>query len=446
MRITKRFYLVSLVAASTVEQATALTTTSWRFSTPIAPRPAGGITATQCHQPLFYRNRHIHEEQFALAEAATATIAAPPSTSPSSSSPLSPPGTDNDPIRNMMQSQGTVLVLAVTMTLVLGDFAILTAIPATLHATGHFHITLLMACLTAIPMIAMDTYLDKASNRRDASHRQSSMTHAAATMFGRRRSRSKEEQRDSQLFVASPLFKSSSTSQVLGITLVVSIVAAVSEHLVFRHLLLLHCSLVMPLPLAVLVQGIIFGLSSQSLPTSASATLTASRVKEQRLAFTTQTLLGIILGMCYVATGFQNAFVPVFAHAMYLLHVTNASWHLCNDQLDWVDDCSTTELPENALSSSSLSSDYYLQRFFYAFDEERQHSLSLHNAQRAVAFAFADDANALSIEDVEKVYNGLISTQHKTPTSQLRLELSEFGILLKILKGSYKDVSNKATT
>lgn len=330
-------------------------------------------------------------------------------------------GINHGIVQHKLQVQCITLTLAISLTLAVGNHAILTAVPFSMQGLGESMSSLSLALLTAVPLVATDAYWERVSDRRDAAMRHFSSAHTAFTLFGRRAGKEKTDARRvqdqlPQVFEAD----TSTTYQVLESSTILSLASAFSEHFVFRHMLLLHLCLVVPLPLAILLQGLLYGVFQSLIAGGKTPS------EEFGLELATQTLYGSVMGACYALTGFQNALIPMLANIVLSLHLWNASWHACNNQLDWIDkNCNSDQ--RIADSSFQQSPTYYLERFFYAFDTQHQYALSMHDVQRAVAYAFPNQPEQSS--HVKKLFHQL---EHEAGSGGIGL--TEFRKLLSILK------------
>ena len=394
---------LSLLLVGVAKWGAAFTPSPIRSSVPAPLMATQTAPFSFAGRPFYYRNRQQHEEDYATVPS---TLSVPEEKANEVMS-----GIDQELVIGMLQSQGVTLLVALMAAAAFGSDGVLMAVPDSLSHPLTVS-SLSVAAMTALPMIAIDSHLDQHSNRRDAALMHLSTVHTVATLFGRRHDAKKELSFTRQESLDQAI---TTTPQALAASMALSLASAASEHYIFRHLIMLHLSLVMPMPLAVLSQALLFGLSHASVGDGGPA-----QIEEGRLVVATQTLYGAILGACYAVTGFQYALIPILAHALLTLHVTNASWHLCNDQLDWVD--------ANASDNDALSP-YYLQRFFYAFDTGHHHALSLHNVHRAVAYAFVDKIP--SQETVEALYHELVGGQDDADQG---MQIAEFGQLLVALK------------
>jgi hypothetical protein len=184
-----------------------------------------------------------------------------------------------------------------------------------------------------------------------------------------------------------------------------------------------------------------------------------SSLGENKIAVGVQTLNGLWYGLVYMTTG---SLIPgMMAHLLHDTHVLVAAWHQVNEQMDWTEEAYPTALSPSeqadirviqrmsgqALTTETLN---FCRRFFYAFDHEHCKSLSLHDVQQAVSYAFLQDKVMPSTAQVQDMFAMVLeernhpSRHHEDdPTDAItsqddlpadRLRLTEFLRLLFALR------------
>ena len=333
--------------------------------------------------------------------------------------------------------------------------------------------SLVLGAAAATPMIWMSQLVDQASSRRDTSHVHFATTNRVVTLFGRRHRRFKHTMHDQTLGLSTTttsvpvqaqegptqegghdtaLAAATSTRQVIASSAMLSALTSATEEIVFRGYIpaLLFALTHMPV-VAWLGQAVLFGLGHVH---------PAAHVGENRVVAATQTLNALFgYGLVYIVSG-GSLWPCMVAHTLYDLHVLVSSWHKVNTQMDWTEDSMALQDQTNLAASSqvlltnsslpdqvaldqiqqwagpALSSDTLdiCRRFFYAFDEDHKHALSLPNVQRAISYAFLQDYIQPSAEQVERLFRKLLRERRTTVSSsdvrKDRIDLSEFVRLL----------------
>ena len=379
---------------------------------------------------IFFRNtqpQSQQEERFSTASASTAA----PSVAVVSSPGL-PVDINSHRVNTMLQTHGWTLAAATMLGSALstshGGFNILLS-PSLTAATADVstEVLVLLTSMVTFLLIGLDYYMDVVSHRREATLVHLSRAHYVATLFGRRPTR----QQESSLSL-------DTIQPVLATSTWLAIVAATCDHVLFRYLLLPYLSLHMPMALAVMMQAVLYGLLTTSWNYASISTDTTTHTQssslhdkeEQQLVMATQTIQACLLGSISAMSGFSAMLLPILAQALYQVHVWNASWHSCNDQLDWIDEQQSSALEQQASSTPAA-----VERFFYAFDTEHCHSLSLRNTRRAVTYAFLSDSTTTpSPQQVEQVFNELAADTNSNNNKQQRLHLDKFVPLLVTLR------------
>ena len=308
---------------------------------------------------------------------------------------------------------------------------------------------LILGAYAATPMILLSQLVDQAASRRDTSHVHFATTNMVVALFGRRNRLhhsnplplSLEDEREDGTRTleqdtkgdADPTAGTTNTWQVVLSSAGLSTLTSATEELVFRgYVPSLLFALTHTPAVAWLGQAILFGLGHVH---------PAAQEGENRIVAATQTFNALFgYGLVYAMSG-GDLWSCIVAHALYDLHVLVSSWHRVNTQMDWTEDSlaqqdcrsetsttmTTTQRGDGhgatALSSLSLSDKVALQnlqqwagpslssetldicrRFFYAFDEDHKHALSLRNVQRAISYAFLTDPKQPTTLQVERLF------------------------------------------
>lgn len=283
--------------------------------------------------------------------------------------------------------------------------------------------------LCGAPMVAFYRELVERSSARDGSHVNFSTTNLVMTVFGRR------QEGDAETAGA----PTTTTAQAIGWGALLALVTAWSEEFVFRGMLqsgIYHWSLGSAgssadvgasIFLAWAMQSIVFGLAGHTL-VNHHLMMLSSQMQQQgngpakhqqaanfknieashRMIMELQTAQAAWLGAVYFMTG-GDLLPCIVGHFLYNMHVLVKTWHGVNEQMDWTEAAQQSlssflspeevrEMDELKKQAGKALTPEALEgccRFFYAFDMERRRSLSLDDAQRAVSYAFFQDAHHL---------------------------------------------------
>ncbi|KAL7577346.1 hypothetical protein ACA910_002081 [Epithemia clementina (nom. ined.)] len=332
---------------------------------------------------------------------------------------------------------------------------------------------ILLGVMAATPMILITQGVDQSASIRDASHVHFATTNMVVALFGRRQ---RPQQRGQlQLQQASNLKNpvmepavdrsssasngaTTSSSQVFWSSAALSALTSATEEIVFRGYVPSLILAVTQMPaIAWLGQAILFGLCHIH---------PAAQAGENRIVAATQTWNAVFgYGLVYAVSG-GDLWPCIVVHVLLDMHVLVASWHKVNTQMDWTEDsllarqedrssmttaAATTTTTTSNTRHGDLSALQLLQewagpalsletlntcrRFFYAFDEDHKHALSLPNVQRAISYAFLQDSKQPSTRQVERLfYKVLKERTSKIPQEQHawedRIDLAEFVRLL----------------
>jgi hypothetical protein len=225
----------------------------------------------------------------------------------------------------------------------------------------------------------------------------------------------------------------------------IAIATGVSEEIIFRGLIptaVVH--LTHSIPLALIGQGILFGVGHQS---------PAATRGENKVISAMQTVSGTWYGVVYLLAG-GDILPCIIAHALYDTHILMGTWMKINDQMDYTETAvlrRLTKMDEKEIRKiklevgSSLSAETlaFLRRFFYAFDYDHAGSLSRSDVQRAISYAFLRDTEQPTEERVNQLFDRLIGNRDEIATGDVasRLMLPEFlRMILFIRANPYKAI------
>jgi hypothetical protein len=394
--------------------------------------------------PRYYRDRYADDDHLTETRATSASSS---SLSTSNSREQSPQelqqtttGTVNlQMIQNLCLSQGVILAISTAVAAVslyytpqadwstvwnwspLATYATSTSATATTSSSNEFISSMIVhlwqGVAASFPLIGLETWMHK-SQDRDANRVNFATTNMVVTLFGRRRDSSPvaaplkqpkdSNDNDSNSSVATGTSTSTdqaTTFQVTAWSVLVTTLTAVSEEIVIRGYL---SGLVMVLTgswaAAWLGPAVLFGAGNWH---------SGSTLGENKIVTGFQTLNGLWYGLVYMATG---SLIPgMMAHLLYDTHVLVAAWHHVNEQMDWTEEAYPTALSPSeqadirviqrmsgqALTTETLN---FCRRFFYAFDHEHCKSLSLHDVQQAVSYAFLEDKVMPSTAQVQDMF------------------------------------------
>lgn len=300
-----------------------------------------------------------------------------------------------------------------------------------------FHLTptrLVEGVLATLPMVYLSDTVEK-SDGRDSHHVNFSTTNMVMTLFGRRKHENGGATGSHEdLQAETPML------DVLFLSACIAMATSVSEEIVFRGIIpsfVAHIS--HSLPIALFSQAALFGFGHIS-PKGTSG--------ENRIVAGVQTTNGLWSGLVYLMTG-GDILPCIIAHALFDVHVFMKTWMQINDQMDYTEDAVTMRLTpseqeavfkikEEGGPSLGVETLAFARRFFYAFDYEHRGSLSRSDVQRAIAYAFLQDADQPSETRVDELFGKLLKRrdQDVAAEEEQRLELPEFLRMLFVLKAS----------
>mmetsp|Transcript_14078 Transcript_14078/g.20266 ORF Transcript_14078/g.20266 Transcript_14078/m.20266 type:complete len:439 (-) Transcript_14078:130-1446(-) len=287
---------------------------------------------------------------------------------------------------------------------------------------------LLKGTTAAIPMIYLEKHIFD-SDRRDATLVNLSTTNTVMTLFGRRRHASKN---------GICTEDATSMPEVLLLSLLMAFASGVSEEIIFRGFVPVFAAhLSHSIPVALMSQAALFGLGHIS---------PSGSLGENKLVGGLQTMNGLLSGSMYLLTG-GDILPCIISHVLYDLHMFMKTWMLTNDQIDYTEEAVmmklTPEEQEEVIRikqeggpSLSIETIGFARRFFFAFDHERQGSLSRSDVQRAMSYAFLQDSEQPTEESVDNLFKQVLKSRKQVlgPEEEQRLQLSEFLRILFVLK------------
>ena len=404
------------------------------------PRASTSSLVTRGSTPLFYRDRHISEEQLTTTANSVAAqiqphpISPPPQSKVSTFPNIFDESNISIPLVNGIWSN-QVLILALTTAIVAG-VSVFSGNPFPIsslhwnespafHSFFDFQPTLLrmfQGVLATVPVVALSYHVEQSDNR-DASHVNFSTTNMVISLFGRRRTSSEPD--------------ATSTSMVMVLSLLIAVATGISEEVVFRGYIPTAIeSLTQNLPLALLGSAGLFAMGHVS-PKSTPG--------ENKVVGGLQFANGLWYGMVYLLAG-GDILPCIIAHTLSDMHVLCETWHAINNQMDYTQDAfhhllddeeeeAIDRIKEQAGPSLNAETLNFARRFFYAFDHEHKGSLSLSDVQRAVTYAFLKNTVVPEPHRVEGVFNRLLKSRSESSTApEDRLNVSEFLRLLFALK------------
>jgi Type II CAAX prenyl endopeptidase Rce1-like len=209
-----------------------------------------------------------------------------------------------------------------------------------------------------------------------------------------------------------------------------AIATAMSEEIIFRGLIptaVVHFT--QSIPLALVGQGILFGVGHQSPAASRG---------ENKVISAMQTVSGTWYGAVYLLAG-GDILPCIIAHALYDTHILMETWMKINDQMDYTetavlirltkeDEKEIRKIKQEVGSSLSAETLAFLRRFFYAFDYDHAGSLSRSDVQRAISYAFLRDTEQPTEERVNQLFDRLLANRDEIASGEMarRLILPEF--------------------
>eukprot|EP00980_Cylindrotheca_fusiformis_P004528 scaffold961_cov122-Cylindrotheca_fusiformis.AAC.36 len=432
----KRFQRGCFLSVHVLAFLCAGTTTAFLSCTPQSHIHSDKVLA-QVTSSMFFRN-----DVTAVEEVMPDSKFSPPRNQQSQqnkgSSNTNLPGVSMSLIRSIWYNQASILLLATSAaagaSLLFGGDSALDL--SSLHWTGsqHFHslfdwkitpLRLLEGLVAAIPLVALGNFVET-SDDQDASHVNFATTNMVITLFGRRKSEDDPSATGSEF--------------VMLLSLAIALSTGLSEELVFRGYT--------PLALGSISHSIPFALIGQAALFAFAHTSFASSIGQNKVILGLQFLNGLWYGLVYQWTG--GDIIPcVISHMLYDMHVLCETWHVINTQMDYTQEAYQRKLSDieevairriqdeagPALNTQTLN---FARRFFFAFDSQHEGTLSLHDVQRAVSYAFLKDRVSPGAEKVEKTFTRIIESRDASfydgPSD--RLGVSEFLRLLFTLKSN----------
>jgi len=285
--------------------------------------------------------------------------------------------------------------------------------------------------LSAIPLIAMEQFIAKTDNR-DASRVNFDTTNMVISLFGRRQS-------ESELISSAPF-------KVILFSALIAISSGLSEEIIFRGYIPTALStFTNSLPLALFLQAGLFASGHKSKNTRQG--------ENEFFPWSLEFINGLWYGSVYLMSG-GDILPCVIAHVLNDMHIIYSTWHRVNNQMDYTQDKTIQCMTEGesnvedrlqTRTGITLNSETILfaRQFFYAFDVDHTGSLSLHDCQRAVSYAFMNDNIAPDTNVVRDLFNQAQEERHDndgSETSLDRLNFSEFLHLLFVLRSNTRGV------
>ena len=328
--------------------------------------------------------------------------------------------------RGICESQILSLVITVCLVGLMG-FAREGVVSSTLTATDLAWTPLAEAGIGSMLFIAVHEVIAR-SSFRPACHLQFATSDFVHTLFGRRSPLHASSQKDG----ATVQFLKTCATTMLASGLL-SLLTATCQELIFRGFLMdiLLQHVVHTNAAAVLIQSLLYAF----VMTDSNDFLT----EDALLVGSTKVTQGLLLGGVAVAHGL----IPcILVQWLVNWHIWTKTWHQVNGQMDWAE---LQEMPVQQRSSHlpQLPPPMYqsLYRLYCAFDSSHQHSLSLSDIQRAVSYAFMQDKDAPSPEQVEALAMRYASKPTTEDKSTGVLDFDDFLAVLFTLRSQ----SMKAT-
>lgn len=389
--------------------------------------------------PRKYRDCDEETEEFVTSVAATAATE-----QVAASKPAQATGADHAALRAVAMSQALVLLgvtVATAIVLAVTDHPI---DMSSLHWNGSseffsfwdFQVTplrLVEGVVAAAPMIYLGTQVER-SDDRDASHVNFSTMNMVMSLFGRK----EHDHKDTSAAYA----PETPVMHAMSLSVVLAVITGVSEEIVFRGILpsaLFHFA--QSVPITLIGQSLLFGLGHLSPQAS---------LGENKVISGLQATNGLWYGLVYLAAG-GDILPCIIAHALYDIHIFMETWMSINEQMDYTeaavlerlspeDEVEIRRIKHEAGPSLSTETLAHARRFFYAFDYDRQDSLSKSDVKRAVSYAFLHDKVQPTDHHVGELFDRLLEQRIVNGSSvvsndlQERLHLPEFLRLLFLLK------------
>jgi len=288
---------------------------------------------------------------------------------------------------------------------------------------------LIQGFLASIPMITVGHAIHISDNP-GASRLNFTTTNMVLCLFGRRKS------------VLNP--DASAYIPVLVLSTLIAISSGISEEIIFRGYI--------PTAISTTTQSIPLSLLGQAVLFASGHLSRNAKPGENKLSWSLQFLNGIWYGVLYLMTG-GDILPCIIAHILYDMYTLCETWTRVNDQLDYSNKCSsecTGEEEEKATKQLQLKTGitfatetiHFARNLFYAFDINHAGSLSLHDCQRAVSYAFLNDVIEPETDIVKNLFERVIEQRHNEGDSLEfydRLDFVEFFYLLFILRSRSRE-------
>lgn len=297
------------------------------------------------------------------------------------------------------------------------------------HSLFDWEMTLLrvgQGVLATLPLISLSTIVENSADR-DASRVNFATTNMVISLFGRRKS---------------PLDPDATSSvAVTLLALAVALSTGLSEEMIFRgYTPVALDSLSNSIPVALIGQAALFAFAHISPKSS---------IGENKVVGGLQFLNGLWYGLVYLWAG-GDILPCIVAHMLYDMHVLCETWTVINHQMDYTQEaCRNTLRVEEELAIQQIQKEAgptlngemlsFVRRFFFAFDYKHKGSLSLHDVQRAVTYAFLNEKTTPEPETIKNTFDEIIQSRDRSLEEDgktERLELSEFLNLLFALKSN----------
>lgn len=278
---------------------------------------------------------------------------------------------------------------------------------------------LLEGILGAVPIIFTGNLLAQSGNREYALV-DFSTTNMVMTLFGRR-----IHDRDDNVSYHSP---ETPVIHAFLFSAAISMLTGFCEEVVFRSLTpaaIIYYS--HSVALAFFGQAFLFGLRHVSPKVSQD---------ENKSVIALQTATGIWYGIIYMFAG--GDLVPcIIAHALCDSHMFMKTWMHTNYQMDYtenavlqpltiIDKMDLRKVKQEAGQDLSVETFAFFRRFFYAFDYDRVGTLSRADFQRAVSYAFINEAEKPNPDMVDELFTKALSAEAQNGDSEPRLKLPDF--------------------
>lgn len=288
---------------------------------------------------------------------------------------------------------------------------------------------LIQGCLASMPMIAVGHAI-KNSDDRATSRLNFATTNMVLCLFGRRKS------------ALNP--NASAYIPVFFLSTFIAISSGISEEIIFRGYI--------PTALSTMTHSLHLALVGQAVLFASGHFSKDAQPGENKLNWSLQFFNGIWYGLLYLITG-GDILPCVIAHILYDLRTLCDTWTRINDQLDYTHECSMKCIGEEEKkvakqfqSKTGITFDTetinFARHFFYAFDSDHAGSLSLPDCQRAVSYAFMNDAIEPDTNAVKYLFENANKQMYNEENSREfhdRLDFADFVHLLFMLRSRSRD-------